>query len=211
MSAAAARFFTLVQGAGFYRQLLSDAVALLPHGSGRHLLDVGCGPGLLTRLAAAHGYTALGIDADAAMVAAATRIARREHSHARFAQQSLHEAATTQTQTDVVAAASLLAVAPNREAALDDLWRCLRPGGTLLIVEANEHLTVQAARKLIADGLAGPRRNLLTIWAAARQGNTVDATVCNRLSAVSEHNAPLLAGLATAHFFDKPRKGDAPT
>jgi ubiquinone/menaquinone biosynthesis C-methylase UbiE len=201
VSALAARFFTLVQGAGFYRQLLGEAVALLPEGSGRTLLDVGCGPGLLTRLAAARGYEALGIDADPAMVAAARRLARRERSDARFLHGRLDDRATRVPQADVVAAASLLAVLPDREAGLESLWRCVKPGGTLLVVEATERLTVSAARTLIAEGLGGPRRNLLTVWAAARQGSAVDQIVFTRLVETEQRGVQLLGGLVRATLF----------
>jgi SAM-dependent methyltransferase len=201
VSALAARFFTLVQGAGFYRQLLGDALALLPEGSGRTLLDVGCGPGLLARLAAARGYEALGIDADPAMVAAARRLARRERSAARFVHGRLGDPATSVPRADVVAAASLLAVLPDREAGLEALWRCVKPGGTLLVVEATDQLTVPAARTLIAEGLPGPRRNLLTVWAAARQGSTVDPVVFTRLVETEQRGTPLLGGLARATLF----------
>lgn len=77
MSAVSARLFTTVQGADFYRDHLRSAVELLPPAEGATLLDIGCGPGLLTRLAAARGYRAVGLDADQNMVAAAKRIAFR--------------------------------------------------------------------------------------------------------------------------------------
>ena len=56
--------FTWLQGADFYRELHREAVEALPRGSGETWLDVGTGPGLVARLAAANGYRATGIDAD---------------------------------------------------------------------------------------------------------------------------------------------------
>ena len=73
MSQLAARFFNYVQGAEFYRDLHQQAVSLLPPGSGSLWLDVGCGPGLLTRLAAEHGYQATGFDIDPTMIAQAKK------------------------------------------------------------------------------------------------------------------------------------------
>jgi ubiquinone/menaquinone biosynthesis C-methylase UbiE len=201
MSALAARFFTLVQSSGFYRNSLVQAVALLPDGRGRALLDVGCGPGLLTRLTAARGYEALGIDVDPAMVAAARRISRRERSSATFLQARLGGEVNTLPQADAVVAASLLAVVSDREAALETLWRCVRPGGTLLVVEATDRMSVPAARKLIAEGLPGPRRNLLTIWAAAREGNVVDARIFDHLAGAQHRSTLLLGGLVSATLF----------
>ena len=121
MEAIAARFFSHVQAAGFYQTLLRDALALLPDGNGRTLLDVGCGPGALTRLAAAHGYHATGIDSDPAMVAHAKRIAHRESSPATFALAPLNQVPVRFAPASVVVAASLLAVVPDPAAALDEL------------------------------------------------------------------------------------------
>jgi len=65
-----ARFFQWLQSADFYRALHAEAVATVPVTGGRWL-DVGCGPGLVTSLAAARGFEALGVDPSAAMVEAA--------------------------------------------------------------------------------------------------------------------------------------------
>jgi trans-aconitate methyltransferase len=78
MSALTAKFFTRVEAAGFYAALLRDGLDLLPDGHGRTLIDIGCGPGALTRLAAARGYHATGLDSDPAMIAQAARLARRQ-------------------------------------------------------------------------------------------------------------------------------------
>jgi SAM-dependent methyltransferase len=56
--------------------VLVDALAL--DGSGR-LLDVGCGPGSLTLLLAGHFAEAIGVDADADMLAEAARLAEEQH------------------------------------------------------------------------------------------------------------------------------------
>lgn len=204
MGTIATRLFTSVQGAGFYHDHLRDAVALLPAGEGRTLIDIGCGPGLLTRLAAAHGYRATGIDADASMIAAATRIARREHSTATFARADARTAPTQFAPADVVAAASLLAVVTDRRATLDALWRCVAPGGLLLIVEATERMTVREARRLLANGLPGRRRHLLTLWASGREGHTVDPRIYDDLPDIAERQiTPLLHGLVDANLTRK--------
>lgn len=204
MSAAAARLFSWAQGADFYRDHLRGAVELLPPGDGATLRDFGCGPGLLTRLAAARGYRAVGLDVDPHMVATAKRIARRERSTATFQVLDLRAAEAGLPPADVVAAASLLAVMPDRRAALRLLWDGVAPGGRLLVVEATEQMTVPAARRLVANGLAGRRSRLLIRWAAGRAGRTVDPRIYEDLPDVTEKRvAPLLDGLVGAWVLHK--------
>ena len=204
MSATAALLFTRVQGAGFYRRYLQEAIELLPPDGGGTLLDVGCGPGLLARLAAARGYRATGIDPDAAMVAAARRLARREGSPAEYVRLGLFEALEATAPADVVAAASLLAVLPDRAAGLAALWRLVAPGGALLVVEATPRMTVARANDLIAAGLPGPRPRLLRLWARGRQGATVDPAIYDGLPDVDGCQiTELLGGLVEARLLRK--------
>jgi ubiquinone/menaquinone biosynthesis C-methylase UbiE len=74
--AGSARFYPV--GRAAYPAELVDALvaALGLDGSGR-LLDVGCGPGSLTLLLAPHFAEAIGVDADAAMLAEAARLAEQ--------------------------------------------------------------------------------------------------------------------------------------
>jgi trans-aconitate methyltransferase len=135
------------------------------------------------------------------MVTAARRLARREASPATFLHARFPEATRPVPRADVVAAASLLAVAPEREAMLRSLWQCVKPGGALLVVEPTERLTVPAAKAALRDGLQPPGRNLLLVWATARAGNAVDPRVRDCLPEVECRTAPLLGGLAEAWLF----------
>ena len=205
MGALAARFFAHVQAAEFYETLLRDALALVPDGDGASLLDVGCGPGALTRLAAARGYHATGIDSDPGMIAQAHRIARRESSAAAFAVADLSETATRFPPADVVVAASLLAVVPDTASALHQLWSCVAPGGALLIIEPSEQMTPANAQQVLATNRAwGRRRHLLTLWARARQGHSINPTVFETLPRTARrHDYPLLGGLILATLIEK--------
>ena len=71
MSFIAAKLFDWLQGADFYHAAHRAAVEHLPPGDGKLWVDVGCGPGLVARLAAARGYRAIGVDRDRHMIAAA--------------------------------------------------------------------------------------------------------------------------------------------
>jgi ubiquinone/menaquinone biosynthesis C-methylase UbiE len=188
--------FTWLQGADFYFDLHKQAVESLPTGNGETWLDIGSGPGLVTRLAAERGYRALGIDTDPQMVAAAQWIARRNHSSAEFQTGDFTRLPAESAQ--VVSAASLLAVLPDREAGLRSLWRLLRPGGTLLIVEPTHQMTSENANRAIQNGLPKKRIAGLRMWANVRQGNIVDPAIYETLGAKSIRFVPLLQGLVGA-------------
>ncbi len=89
MGSLSARFFDYIQEADFYRDLHREAVALLPAGAGQTWFDIGCGPGLVARLAHARGYDAVGFDLDADV----TRLARKRSTAAqgvRYVESGLH-------------------------------------------------------------------------------------------------------------------------
>ena len=203
MSYFSAQLFAWLQGADFYECLHRAAVETLPHGDGKSWLDVGCGPGLLTRLAAARGYASVGIDLDRHMVRVARRLAAREGSSASFHTDNVFQPGAPERQADVVSAASLLAVVEDKSAALDQLIRCVRPGGRLLIIEPTAEMNVQAAKALTRDGALGRRATGLRLWARAREGKTLDPQVFRTLP----HNIGrinLLHGLVAAWVIHVP-------
>ena len=195
--------FTWLQGADFYRDLHSQAVASLPLGGGKIWLDIGCGPGLMTRLAAASGYQATGLDADARMVRTAQRLAQAQNSAAQFAAGKVEE--LPYEAADVVSAASLLAVLEDKPGGLAALWQCVRPGGKLLVIEPTGEMTLENAKRIIA-ALPKKRVRGLMMWAAVRQGRTVNPQYFTALDTGSTQVIPLLLGLVGAHIFTKKQK-----
>ena len=85
---------------------------------------------------------------------------------ATFAFATLNEAPVRFPPASVVVAASLLAGVPDPAAALDELWTCVAPGGALLIVEPSEQMNPANARRLLANGVDGPGRHVLTLVAS---------------------------------------------
>jgi len=203
MSYFSARLFAWLQGADFYENLHRAAVEQLPPGHGKSWLDVGCGPGLLTRLAAARGYASVGVDLDHHMIHVARRLAAREASPATFRTGDVLLPGASQRQADVVSAASLLAVVKDKSAALDKLVRCVRPGGKLLIVEPTAQLTMKAAKELTRNGALGRRSRGLRMWAHAREGKTVDPQLFGSLPHEVER-IDLLHGLVAARVVHVP-------
>ena len=165
MGALSALLFSRVQAASFYRRLHREAVQLLPPGAGKTWLDVGCGPGLVARLAAEHGYRVTGIDIDPAMVRRATLEARRHACTASFETASPAQLAERASQAEVISAASLLAVIEDRAAAVRLLLQGVARDGTLLLIEPSPRMTAQAAADLRSRSELGRGAWVLGLWA----------------------------------------------
>ncbi|MBI3563401.1 MAG: class I SAM-dependent methyltransferase [Gammaproteobacteria bacterium] len=200
MSAVSAAFFAWVQGAPFYVDIHAAAVDLLPKGDGKTWLDVGCGPGLVARLASQRGYDVVGIDHDPAMILRARRLARDE-KQCRFEVGDLRYLAQAH-RADVVSAASLLFALPDRHAGIRHLWRCVSSGGSLLIVETTRDMVPARARQAMG-GVRSGRGLALTLWALTRRGRTLDPSVFGSLAPASQACTLLLNGLVQACVFTK--------
>ena len=162
--------FNYLHGAEFYRQFHREAAGLLPDGDGRTWLDVGCGPGVLSRKAALRGYRVRAVDRQRAMIDAAVRRSREFQPHIEFAVSDLDAEAARGTVYDVVSASSLLAVLPDRNAGLAKLAALAKPSGAILIVEASRRMTPANAISVLARRRLGARSGMLLIWALARRG-----------------------------------------
>ena len=116
--------------------LLVDALGL--DGSGR-LLDVGCGPGSLTLLLAPHVAQAIGVDADAGMLAEADRLARAQGvRNVVWRQLRAEELPADLPQVEVVTFAQSFHWTDKPRVAAT-VRRMLAPGGTVVHVHATTH------------------------------------------------------------------------
>ena len=198
---AGALLFTWLQGAGFYRDLHKQAVDALPSGENRTWIDVGCGPGLIARLAAEKSYAATGIDTAPSMIRAARLLKIWHGSNAHFEVSDLGY--LLDKKADVISAASLLAVIDGREDALKTMWESVRPLGHLLIIEPTALMNQRNAKRLPETGLPKKRLSGLRIWAKARENRAIDPALFDSITPRSRKSLKLLGGLVEAWIFEK--------
>lgn len=197
MSSYFVKLFIWLQGAQFYREFHEEALLLLPTGAGEDWLDVGCGPGILTRMATASGYSTYGIDRSVEMIRNAKRLAANKNNSANFAVSDLDAALHGRRRYDVVSASSFLAVMPEPELAFVSLVALIKHSGRLLIIEATEKMTVLRALRETLHRRGRGRSYMLAIWGAVRSGNTLDPSIFDRDGLNVEHHL-LLNGLVRA-------------
>lgn len=106
---------------------------------GRRVLDVGCGCGLDSFVAAAlvgSGGRVVGIDVSAAMLAVATRaLAASLLGPLEFRECSVREIPFGDATFDVVISNGVLNLVPDKDEAFAEIARVLRPGGVLAVAD----------------------------------------------------------------------------
>ena len=193
--------FTWLQGAEFYKELHKQAVNSLPLGNGKTWIDLGCGPGLVARQAAANYYDVIGIDTDASMIKAARRISKWHGVKTHFEVGDLSY--LLNKKADVISAASLLAVLDDKKSALNLLWESVLPNGYLLIIEPTDLMNLENANRVIKSGLPTKRINGLRMWAKARENRAVEPSLFNSIISKEKISIELLGGLVKAQVFRK--------
>lgn len=193
--------FTWLQGAEFYIDLHKQAVDTLPSGENKTWIDLGCGPGLVSRLAAEKFYNVTGIDTDPFMIKAARRLKKWHGSNANFEVNDLSY--LLDRKADVISAASLLAVLDDKEDALNKMWASVLPEGYLLIIEPTELMNQENANKLIKSGLPKKRLSGLKMWAKARENRSIEPTIFDNIKTKDKKTLELLGGLVKARIFKK--------
>lgn len=102
------------------------------------LLDCGCGTGFFTRqYARLPGVTAVGLDMDETLLAAARELAEKEGLSIEFVQGDITKLPYPDGGFDVAASDILLEIFPDKTVPIKELVRVCRPGGRVLCMEPN--------------------------------------------------------------------------
>jgi SAM-dependent methyltransferase len=129
---AQARVVRALEGAWLRAQGISPGAAVL---------DLGCGPGLVTELLAElvpHG-TVVGVDANPALLARAERrLAATGHAGVRFVEAWAHALPLADASVDFAYSRFLFQHLGDPAAVLQELRRVLRPGGRVVLVDTDD-------------------------------------------------------------------------
>ncbi|MHB9100153.1 MAG: class I SAM-dependent methyltransferase [Sulfuricella sp.] len=137
----AAPFYDMYCGAvGLGRRFRGRTLQVAAIRPGEEILDVGCGTGVLTRLAcdaAGPAGSALGIDPTRNMIRVAKENAQRLGSRAEFKVAAIEQLPFENTRFDAVLSSLMLHHLPPdlKRQGLREVYRVLKPGGRLIVVD----------------------------------------------------------------------------
>ena len=132
--------------ARFVAELGMPVVELLAPRAGERILDLGCGDGFLTARLAAMGVTVVGVDASAPFIAAAQGLGL----DARLGDA---QRLTFAEEFDAVFSNAVLHWMKDPDAAIDGVWRALKPGGRF-VAECGGEGCVAQIRAALGRALA---------------------------------------------------------
>ncbi|MEM8883290.1 MAG: class I SAM-dependent methyltransferase [Planctomycetota bacterium] len=101
------------------------------------VLDIGCGMGVQARVWARSGHEVTAVDLDDGLLQAGRKRASTDGVEIDWVQASADRVPLSDGQFDICLAIELLEHVPGWEACLDELGRCLRPGGYLVVTTTN--------------------------------------------------------------------------
>ncbi len=122
------------------KQLVRHSLQLLPQG---HMLELGCGTGHWTAFFAAEGFEVTAVDSSAHMLAQAAKkmihgvtFEKADALHLPFGKEAFN----------LVSSITMLEFVPDKQRAIEEMYRVLKPGGWLLVGALNGESALGASK-----------------------------------------------------------------
>ena len=179
-------FFDWLAARPWYTQILLEWIAAIPVERGDQGLEVGCGPGLLTKKVQELGVEMTGLDRSPAMV----KRARQNLPECTFVEGNALALPLDDDVVDVGFAASVVNVVPEPQQLINELTRVVRIGGHVSVlfptprlsddadtVAQRRNLTGLSAAALATWGSQAPKREPAVIEALFEEAGLVDLRI----------------------------------
>jgi ubiquinone/menaquinone biosynthesis C-methylase UbiE len=109
----------------------------LGDGTGRKALDLASGTGVISRLLCENGFSVTGLDFSEPMIERARNKAKARQLDASYVMGDAEDTRLADASFDTIMTRHLVWTLPDPEAAFKDWFRVLKPGGRVLIVDAD--------------------------------------------------------------------------
>ena len=139
--------------------------------AGLEVLDCGCGPAFFTIILAGAGYRVTGVDAAEGMLEKARKNIVEYGVDAKILEMDCHELAFSDRSFDLVVSRNVTHALRDHVRVYGEWLRILRPGGVLLVFDANWHLP-QASEEMYRESMEREKKGIET-YGSDFSGNTV--------------------------------------
>lgn len=160
-----------------FKRIAADIASWLPRGSA--VLEVAPGPGFLAIELAKLGYRVTGLDISRSFVEIAARNASKAGVDIEFRHGDVALMPFADASHDFAVCVAAFKNFPDPIAALDEIYRVLRPGGSASIQDLRKDVTEMEIDAEVRGMRLGPVNTFITKWifrtALVREAYTVDA------------------------------------
>lgn len=134
------------------------------------VLDCGCGPAFFTIILSKTGYRVTGIDASDGMLEKAYKNVKEYGVDAQILKMDCHALDFPDNSFDLVVSRNVTHTLRDHVKVYSEWLRVLKPGGTLLIFDANWHLSM--SEKAVYEESMERRRKCIEVFGSDFNGNT---------------------------------------